>query len=133
MYLLFIKVFNYRLSRARRMIESVFGILAAKWRIYRRPIITSVSTVDKIVQATVCLHNFIIQNENKLPLSQRHYVRIINERGAAINGALEDVNNAGRINVHSRLASRVRDDFALYFETIGAVPWQWEKVLVNDF
>lgn len=115
------------------MVESVFGILAAKWRIYRRPIIASVSTAVKIVQATVCLHNFVIQNENKLPLSKRRYTHVINERATVISGALQEINNAGRINIHARLASRIRDDFALYFENIGAVPWQWEKVLLNDF
>jgi len=115
------------------MVESVFGILAAKWRIYRRPIIASVSTAVKIVQATVCLHNFVIQNENKLPFSKRRYTHIMNERGAVINNALQEIKNAGRINVHSRLACKIRDDFALYFENIGAVSWQWKKVLLNDF
>lgn len=126
-------VFNYRLSRARRMIKSVLDILAAKWRIYHRPIIASVSTVVKIVQATVCLHNFVIQNENKLPFFERRYTRIISEGRVMTSGALQEMNNADRTNTHIRLASRIRDDFATYFENTGAVSWQWEKVLLNDF
>lgn len=115
------------------MIESTFGILAAKWRIYRRPIIASVSTAVKIIQATVCLHNYVIMNENKLPLSERRYTHIIGERNDVTSGALQEMNNASRTNAHARLTSKIRDDFALYFENVGAVPWQWEKVLLNDF
>ncbi|XP_036143475.1 putative nuclease HARBI1 [Monomorium pharaonis] len=124
------KVFNYRLSRARRMIESAFCILTSKWQIYRRPIIASVSTAVKIIQATVCLHNFIIQNENKLSLSKRHYIRMINKE--VVNNALQEISNAGR-NGHTRFASKIRDDFASYFENTGAIPWHWEKALLNDF
>ncbi|XP_029157964.1 protein ALP1-like [Nylanderia fulva] len=52
------KIFNYRLSRARRTVECAFGILVARWRIYRQPIIANTSTVVKAVQATIVLHNF---------------------------------------------------------------------------
>jgi len=71
------KLFNYRLNRARRVVESSFGIMAARWRIYRRPIISSISTAIKIARATTCLHNFLIMNENKLHNFQRQYTRII--------------------------------------------------------
>lgn len=52
-------VFNFRLSRARRIIENTFGVMAARWRIYHRTITALPSTVDNIVKATTCLHNFI--------------------------------------------------------------------------
>ena len=48
------RVFNYRLSRARRIVECAFGILAQRFRIYNRRMQYSVETVIKIVKATLC-------------------------------------------------------------------------------
>lgn len=53
------KIFNYRLSRARRYIESTFGILSNKWRILHRPLNVSVELSEKIVKACCILHNFV--------------------------------------------------------------------------
>ena len=50
-------IYNYRFSRCRRTIENTFGILSARWRIFRRLIRANVNTVDEIVQVTVWLHN----------------------------------------------------------------------------
>jgi len=48
------RVFNYRLSRARRCIENLFGLLSAKWRIFHRPIKGNVDLVKLIVAARTC-------------------------------------------------------------------------------
>ncbi|XP_018572512.2 protein ALP1-like [Anoplophora glabripennis] len=53
------RVFNYRLRRARRVIENTFGIMVSRWRIFRKPIIMPVEHSMLIVQAAVCLHNFL--------------------------------------------------------------------------
>lgn len=53
------RVFNYRLSRARRTIENKFAILANRWRILRQDIRASPYTVDLIVWQTVILRNFL--------------------------------------------------------------------------
>lgn len=57
------RVFNYRLSRARRMIENAFGVLRARWQIFGQHIIASVETVETITKAAVCLHNFLRQTK----------------------------------------------------------------------
>jgi hypothetical protein len=51
--------FNYRLSRARRDVENIFGILASRFRIFLQPISTDVDRIDIIILACCALHNFL--------------------------------------------------------------------------
>ena len=55
------QIFNYRLSRCRQTVENTFGIFAAKWHIFRRPSRAFPDTVEKIVMACVCLHNYLMR------------------------------------------------------------------------
>ena len=53
------RVFNYRLSRMRRISENGFGILANRWRVFRRPFPFEPEKVKFIVLATITLHNWL--------------------------------------------------------------------------
>jgi len=56
------RVFNYRLSRARRIVENAFGLLASVFRIFRKPFFDKPSTAEDITLACVYLHNFLRRN-----------------------------------------------------------------------
>jgi hypothetical protein len=56
-------MFNYRLSRARRVVESASGICASKCRILDKAIETKVDTGMDIVKCVSLLHNIIIDFE----------------------------------------------------------------------
>ena len=57
------QIFNYRLSRARRVIENAFGILASRFRVFHKPIIAQVHKVIAITKAAVALHNFLMHEK----------------------------------------------------------------------
>ena len=129
------KVFNYRLSKARRVVENAFGLLASRMRIYRKPIIANTSTVVKIIQATVCLHNFILKYEAPLPRNQRPYYSLTTADLNLPRDGLQNVENDDndRYLQHCNNATAIRKAYTTYFNTTGAIECQWRKALGNDF
>ena len=53
------RIFNYRLSRARRVVENAFGILAMRFQILLGTMQQLPETVDSIVLACTTLHNLL--------------------------------------------------------------------------
>lgn len=51
--------YNYRLCRARRVVENAFFILTKKWRVYKGPIELKEDATIKVILATCILHNYL--------------------------------------------------------------------------
>ncbi|XP_032690401.1 uncharacterized protein LOC116853430 [Odontomachus brunneus] len=123
------RIFNYRLSRARCVVENAFGILVTRWRIYQKPLNISLQTSDAIIKATVCLHNLLMSTSY---YCEGNYADKLLANGEIIGGEWRqknvNINNCSNTslvnNNYTRQASEVRNIFADYFMNEGKVPWQ---------
>ena len=56
-------IFNYRLSRARRVVENAFGILSNRFRLFHTVVALSPAKTELAVLATCVLHNYLKGDE----------------------------------------------------------------------
>lgn len=105
-------IFNRRLSAARSTIERAFGLLSNKWKILQQAMNFKLETTSTIVMALVCLHNFIITQEQSNH-SNKSYASSFNEANFRLDNLNPDVDgdsdNAGlqvRANLTQYLVSR---------------------------
>lgn len=104
------KIYNYRLSRARRFVECAFGILSNKWRIFHSSIMIDPPSAIPIIKAACVLHNFVRRRDGYLfedtircDMEEYDEVQAVGGRSSGIT---------------------VRDSFIRYFNGPGAIPWQ---------
>ena len=62
------RMFNYRLSRARRVVENAFGIMAMHFRVFMRSIDTKMESTLLTIKAAATLHN-VLSMRQPLPPS----------------------------------------------------------------
>ncbi|XP_012521454.1 protein ALP1-like isoform X2 [Monomorium pharaonis] len=134
-------IFNYRLSRARRLIENTFGLMSSRWRIFRKPIIASIPIVENIIKACVVLHNWLINEDLQILPARRRYIPndLVDREDCCDNtenviwrveGQLPLWQNltATTCRNSSNEAKQVRQGYTKYFMEEGAVDWQWRKI-----
>ena len=128
------RIFNYRLSRARRVVENAFGILAGRFRCLLTTMPQPTETVVTITTACVTLHNLIKKRfpapGDNLMMDQEHP-----ETHAIIPGAwrdnaqMDDMGDIARGNVATRTAKDQRLYLVEYVNSeAGSVPWQDDMI-----
>ena len=129
------RIFNYRLSRARRIVENGFGILANRFRIFMQPIILAPEKVETIVMACCCLHNFLRvrlgSNSVYTPSGsidtedpETHEIVPADWRQGPQLQGLRPFGRQGS-NRPTSCAKELRDYMCDYFNSdAGSVPWQ---------
>lgn len=131
------RVFNYRLSRARRVIENAFGLLRARWRIFSRPIKSSVENVQNFTFAAIALHNYLRQTDNAMYCpygfmdsydKQGNFKSGEWRKEGSADGCLQDINGV-RGSRPSGNAKGMREALKTYLNSdLGAVEWQLNHV-----
>lgn len=125
------RVFNYRLSRARRCVENAFGILANRWGCLLTALRQEPQNVETMVLACVALHNMLrMACADEAALGDRedeqHNLIPVSWRDGAV---LDDMERRLYGNNTSRAAKRQRLYLKHYYNgEAGSVPWQWRMV-----
>lgn len=121
------RVFNYRLSRARRVVENAFGILANRWRCLLTCLQLQPRNVNKVVKGTLTLHNWL---RTRNPGLRANDVDREDGDGNLVPGAWrENVQltytqhgGAGRPNFEGKRQRNYLSDY--YNSDVGRLPWQ---------
>ena len=130
------RIFNYRLSTARRIFENLFGIIANRWRVFRSVILLSPKSIEVMLMATLTIHNFLRKSPSRNIYCPAGLTDSENSSGDFNPGFWRKDpprNFVLRLQIPqsghnaSKDAKQVREIFKDYFFNEGAVEWQWDK------
>lgn len=131
------RIYNYRLARARNVVENAFGLIANRFRILLTSINVNPYDINYIVLAICALHNFLMKNSSSYikptcfdnenfetheiePGTWRQETNNINEIIASLQ--------TNSIKNSSAIAKINRDQYLNFFNGKGKIPWQDEMI-----
>ena len=123
------RIFNYRLSRARRVVENVFGILVARFGVLQKKVNLKTENIDIVVLTCCVLHNFLRRHAASTytppeSIDVEDEVTHVIREGHRVDGENVASIERGHTRNAPETAKRVRDNFRIYFNNEGKVSWQ---------
>ena len=106
------RVFNYRLARARRVVENAFGIMVSRFRLFLTAINMAEYKWNNIILCCCILHNFLRRHSS-------NYLTLLPDEGVDVPEAAHE---AGHPGLAPRNARAVRQAYVDYFMGRGAIP-----------
>lgn len=117
-------IFNYRLSRARRIVENAFGILTQRFRIFLTPIFLNVDTVESLVTSACIIHNMMIDEKSENIRTNEDF----SDTAVGGLGSFAGDNDEENVDDVPSQPKDIRDIFKNYFNSVGAVSWQNDTI-----
>lgn len=125
------RIYSYRLSRARRIIENVFGIMSNVFRVLRKPMALQPEKAALITRTCIYLHNFLRSSKSSCMLYTPPGSLDSDINGTILEGSWRSEDQSSAFTELRKIARKssndatnVRDEFAEYFFTTGKVAWQ---------
>lgn len=130
------KVFNYRLSRGRRIVENVFGIISSKFQVLKTEMRFTVPHCVNVVLAICILHNILrrICGQAYMPPGSFDTEDINYEMvpGNWREGEQMTGLRPTTARNHLKAAKEMRQTLTRYFMSdAGEVPWQYSSVVTE--
>jgi len=131
------RIYNYRLARARNVVENAFGLIANRFRILLTSINLNTYNINYIVLAICTIHNFLMKNSSSYikqtsfdsenvetheidPGTWRQEINNINETIASLQtNSVKNSSTISKIN---------RDEYLKFFNEKGKISWQDEMI-----
>lgn len=130
------RIFNYRLSRFRRISENTFGIWVNRFRVFTTRVGLTPDKETKITLASIALHN-LLRTKSRESYTPYGFADSVDIDGNIQEGLWRENEQPAFMSsippTRSRnsaiTALKIRESFKDYFCTQGSVPWQWGHIL----
>jgi len=118
------RIFNYRICRARRVVENVFGLASSVFRVLRKPVLLEPEKAQLVAVTIACLHNFLKRSSDSAAIYTPPGTFDYEENGRVIEGSWRAMNNANMTSLFPirkiarkppLKAKEIREESAAYF------------------
>lgn len=117
------------------MIENVFGIMSARFRVFRRPINLDHIKTKKVTLACYALHNFLMTRNKKTYAPSGTFDRYNDDGSITLGEWRQEISDANMYSIENggtryipNDAKELREEYEQYFVHEGDLEWQYKNM-----